>query len=119
MDGIFFDDCSNTYTSKNYAYYKNVTTTAKQTYGFGHVLLNSGANVDSRYFALADEIIVFEDYYSNYNDDIPFNTPQQYWNQSTLLIHHFNDTGDRQQQIIDNLMYVLSSLPYLCHTRTD
>lgn len=38
------------------------------------------------------------------NDDVPNNTPKQYWNQSTILIHHFNDTGNRQQQIIDNLV---------------
>lgn len=72
--------------------------------GFQHVLLNAGAGVDSRFFAIADEIIVFEDYYSNYNDNTIFNTPQQYWNKSSLLIHHFTDTVDRQQAIIDNLI---------------
>lgn len=65
IDGIFFDDMDGTYTPQQYAYYQNISITTKITMGpgFQHVLFNPGAGVDSRYFALADEIIVFEDYY--------------------------------------------------------
>lgn len=106
VDGIFFDDVNGTYSTTTYNYYSSIYTSTKKTMGpgFQHVLLNAGAGVDPRFFAVADEIIVFEDFYYNYNDNTIFNTPTQYWNKSSLLIHHFNSTVDRQQAIIDNLI---------------
>jgi len=74
VDGIFFDDMNGTYSDFNYAYYGNISTYTKATmaHGHQHVLFNPGAGVDPRYFALADEIIVFENYYSECASPLPF-----------------------------------------------
>lgn len=121
VDGIFFDDVDGTYSTATYSYYEDIYNQTKSVMGTGynHVLFNAGAGVDSRFFAIANEIIIFEDYYYNYNDDVINNTPSEYWNQCTLLIHHFNGTTTRQQQMIDNLignnvqgLYISSSGDY-------
>lgn len=106
VDGIFFDDVDGTYSTATYNYYQGIYTQTKSTMGTGyqHVLFNAGATVDSRYFAIADEIIVFEGFYSDYTDDTILSTPEEYWNQAAILIHHFTGDTARQQAIIDNLV---------------
>jgi hypothetical protein len=56
IDGFFIDETSN--NMRKYYYYGTIYTYVKSKGKF--VILNTGTNVDTRYFNISDKIVVFE-----------------------------------------------------------
>lgn len=107
VDGIFFDEAPSTYTTADFTYMSTAASSARTAFtsvtGDGFLVFNPGTTVDSRYFALANSIVVFEDYYSAYSTAALAAVPTQYVDQSSFLIHDFNGSTSAQQTTINQI----------------
>lgn len=75
MDGIFFDEAPTSASTTLYTYMANVTCLARQSIvstlkgNKAMIYFNPGAVPETRYYALADFIAIFEDTYATYLSD--------------------------------------------------
>jgi hypothetical protein len=104
VDGIFFDEAPTDTASVSYM--AELSSFAKNALGTGHnhLIFNPGVMPDAGYFPLADQLLVFENYYSAYTDTTINSVPAADLSQSLFMIHGFTDTISRQTQIVQNLL---------------
>jgi hypothetical protein len=105
VSGIFFDEAPSANTTEKHSYMSNVTTFAKSLLGPGRnkIVYNPGVMVDSSWFKLADEIVVFEDTWASFNYTRLRNIPPQLENKSIYLIHNFTGWRDLQDDVVSKL----------------
>lgn len=112
MNGIFFDEAPSSAAPALYSYMSNVTTQARASIKNGGqnatIYLNPGTIPDVKYYALADNIAIFEDTYAQF-----LNNQQKYaygnnlpMVQSTFLIHSV--PGGWNQTQINSLVKALT-----------
>ncbi|KAF4620207.1 hypothetical protein G7Y89_g14614 [Cudoniella acicularis] len=90
LNGIFFDDAPNTYSASSYSFMQNLTTTARSFSNLQTIFFNPGTFTDSEYFALADNIVVWENFYSDWDEStILANVPSTERSQSSIIVHDF------------------------------
>lgn len=108
VHGIFFDETiepSGISDGSNFEYLTTATSFARQAFGSTPIvtICNFGAKPDARYYAICDEIIVFESCLDNNAGD-PVCTsaplPPQYQDQSTINANIPDATKARQAAII-------------------
>lgn len=98
VDGIFFDEAPNDYSSATYSYMRNVAAHARAALPASSpsVTFNPGTVVDNRFFTLADNIVVFEDYADNFDAiDSLAAVPKSVRSKSSIILHDFDgDSSD-------------------------
>jgi hypothetical protein len=105
LDGILFDEAP-PYDASNFTYMSSLSNFTRTTMnvGFDKIIFNPGAVPDTHYYALADTIVAFENAYSAYSDAVLGWIPEQYWNQTALLIYGFTGTEKDQRQLVVSLL---------------
>lgn len=112
VDGIFFDEAPSTYTTANFNYMSTAASSARTAFAGqsvtslsneGFLVFNPGTVTDSRYFALADSIVVFEDYYSAFSAASLAAVPAKYTSKSSFLIHDFTASTATQQSVLQQI----------------
>jgi len=95
IKGFFFDEVN---TSKEaFDYYKDLANYVKNK-GNYKIVLNPGTSIDESYFSIADLIVVFEDDFKNFNNQICKN----FSNKKGAIFYNVNkDTFLRNYQKID------------------
>jgi hypothetical protein len=101
LDGIFFDEAPESYTTSDFSYLTIVTAYARTAFGGGHISLNPGILCDSQYFPLADTVNVFEDHYSAFNSRTTLSSiPAAERSKSTIIIYSFNGNQNKQASLV-------------------
>lgn len=103
MDGIFFDEAPKQYSTANYAYMSNVSSFAHSK-PFSTVVFNPGEAPASQYYAIAEQIVVWENYYSNWKSSVISNIPNRYRSKSALVVHDFTGTSRQQNSFVQNAL---------------
>jgi hypothetical protein len=117
LDGIFFDEAPDRYTTANYNYLSSVASYARAKFPGGHLNTNPGVVCDSRYFSLVDTVNVFEDYYSSYGSRTLNNIPVALRPKSTIIIHNFNGNANKQTSLVQTIAGGGVSGMYITTTR--
>ncbi|KAH8679501.1 Spherulation-specific family 4 [Tricladium varicosporioides] len=106
MSGIFFDEAPSDYKPENYNYMSSITNYAQSTMGASasHVIFNPGAVADSRYHALADVIVAFENYWDEYTDDLFSWIGGAYVKQSAFIVYDFPGTVSQQGDFVKKMI---------------
>ncbi|QKX53187.1 uncharacterized protein TRUGW13939_00263 [Talaromyces rugulosus] len=87
VKGIFFDEATNEESQTAYDYMSTVASNARDQ-GLNYVIFNPGTAVTaSQFFDAADLIVISEVAYSTYTESTVHSVPQQYWNQSAIILH--------------------------------
>ncbi|KAH8697944.1 Spherulation-specific family 4-domain-containing protein [Talaromyces proteolyticus] len=87
VKGIFFDEATNTQNSAAYAYMSTIASNARDQ-GLDFVIFNPGTVVTApEFFEAADLIVVEEVAYSTYQAGTIQSVPEQYRNQSAIILH--------------------------------
>jgi Spherulation-specific family 4 len=101
LDGIFFDEAPESYTTFDFSYLTNATNYARAAFKGGHLNLNPGILCDSRYFSLVDTVNVFESPYSSFKNPTTLNAiPVTERKNSTILIYSFKGTTSQQASLV-------------------
>lgn len=66
IDGIFFDEMSNTASQRNLNYYKKLYSSVKSLHPDWIVIGNPGTRTDSKFFSYTDIMVTFESSQSDY-----------------------------------------------------
>jgi hypothetical protein len=103
VDGIFFDEVPESYTTADYNYLSSITAYARSAFPGGYLTFNPGVVCDSRYFALVNWVNVFEDYYSSYGKNTLSSIPTTLRSQSTMIIHDFTGNQKTQATLVQNI----------------
>jgi hypothetical protein len=126
MDGIFFDEAPQAYSTADYAYMSSVTSYVRSAFpaGRNRVTFNPGVLPESRYFDLADTINVFEDYYSSYSANTLSAIPAAERLKSTMIMHDFTGTQKQQAALVTSIagsgisgLYITTSSGYSAFSR--
>jgi hypothetical protein len=87
VKGIFFDEATNEESQTAYDYMSTVASNARDQ-GLDYVIFNPGTAVTaSQFFDAADLIVISEVAYSTYTESTVHSVPQQYRNQSAIILH--------------------------------
>lgn len=105
IDGIFIDESPGTANTDTLSYMQQAASAVRSAFpaGSNTVVSNPGVQVDSRFYAFADYINVFENAYSAYTPKTMAATPKGYESQATLIVHSFSGNAPAQQKIIDTV----------------
>lgn len=102
VDGIFFDEAPKIYSEESFNYMSALSNFSHSSQ-LNKIVFNPGVVPDSRYFALADTIVVFESPYTKYSTTVLDSIPNMLLWQSALLILDFAGTTGDQDTIIEDL----------------
>ncbi|KAN0121913.1 Spherulation-specific family 4 [Hyaloscypha variabilis] len=101
LDGIFFDEAPESYTTFDFSYLSNATSHARRAFSGGHLSLNPGVLCDSRYFDLVDTVNVFESPHSSFQDPTTLDSiPVSQRNNSTIIIYSFEGSKNQQAHLV-------------------
>ncbi|KAF4632316.1 hypothetical protein G7Y89_g5817 [Cudoniella acicularis] len=105
VNGIFFDDAPIYYSDFAYGYMKNISSAARNM-SLSTIVFNPGnLNTSSRYYDLADYLIISEDTFANLNETLLLSkTPRKYRKQTALIIHGFNATKEEQFHVVQKFL---------------
>jgi hypothetical protein len=105
VSGIFFDEAPSILNSDNLSYMGNATAYAKQAFGPNpiHVTLNPGVPVANQWYNYADDIIVFENTYAQFDLALLDKISWDLMNKSIFVIHNFTGSSHLQRDLISNL----------------
>jgi hypothetical protein len=92
LSGIFVDEAPSAFTDDDFSYMSSVNA-AIHAAGFSDIIFNPGAVADSRYYALADTIVAFENVASAYVDAIPGWIGASFIPQSAFILYGFEGTA--------------------------
>ena len=110
MDGIFFDEAPSAFNTQTSTYMSTVASQARTALGAGrdYVVFNAGAHspiiLDSAFYAMADTIIVFEDYASAYNVDAVKKITPALRSQSAFILHDFSGSSSEQTTVTSKIV---------------
>lgn len=107
VSGIFFDEAPSAVNSENLSYMGNVSSYAKKALGAGRdrVTFNPGVIVDTAWYNLADDIIVYEDTWAKFNfTKLNSTIPPNLLSKSITLIHNFTGDLSTQKEVVGNLI---------------
>lgn len=94
VKGIFFDEATDTESQTAYDYMSTVASNARDK-GLDYVIFNPGTAVTApQFFDAADLIVISEISYSAYQGSTMHSVPQQYWNQSAVILHNTPSGAD-------------------------
>ncbi|BGP24693.1 spherulin 4-like cell surface protein [Rhodotorula toruloides] len=100
LDGIFFDEVSDSASSTNLKRYQTYASLARNAFGRtgSAVVFNPGAAVDARFYNWADVVMYYESVYADYaTSKLPQNA--QLMAKSAIVIHSF-PTGSAGSQLL-------------------
>ncbi|KAF4548861.1 Hypothetical protein D9617_25g061910 [Elsinoe fawcettii] len=106
LDGIFFDESPSSTSPQLISYMKTLSTTARNKLSSPNkrIVFNPGVAVGKEYYALADTIVGFENYYSAFainSSGFPINTVKAGTKAKTaFIIQGFSGTAQQQKQIV-------------------
>ncbi|TGO33413.1 hypothetical protein BHYA_0247g00030 [Botrytis hyacinthi] len=105
VDGIFFDDAVNEWTSDSSIY---MSTIAQNAHALNlTVTLNPGTIADSEFFTIADKVVMIEDDYSAYSSKKGnslkkiASTKQE---QSSVIIYDFSGSQSQQTNTVNSIV---------------
>lgn len=110
MDGIFFDESPSTFNTQTGTYMSTVASQARTVLGAGrdYVVFNAGAHspiiLDAAFYAMADTIIVFEDYASAYNVASVKKISPSLRSQSAFILHDFSGSTSDQTSVTNGIV---------------
>jgi hypothetical protein len=105
VQGIFFDEVPSAYTNDTFNYMSDASNYAKSALGVGrrYITFNPGVPIDSSFYNLADNVIIFENTWSEFNLTRMLQVPWNIMAKSTYLIHSFTAGDIIQAEVINNL----------------
>ncbi|PNS17959.1 hypothetical protein CAC42_3918 [Sphaceloma murrayae] len=109
IEGIFFDEAPADASPALVSYMRNVTAFARSALKTPtkRIVFNPGCPVPKDYYAIADTIVGFEDYYKQYKNDVasfPINTVKPGTKFKTaFIIQGFSGTAQQQKQIVTRM----------------
>jgi hypothetical protein len=103
MAGLFIDDAPNDYSTSHFNFMKALYTAAR-SHSFYPVVSNPGTIVDTRYYAAADNIVIFEDVYSNFADADVTSLPAAYRGNSSVVVIDYTGTAAAQTTLVNQLV---------------
>lgn len=121
VQGIFFDEAPSTFTNDTFNYMSNISNYAKDALGVGrrYITFNPGVPIDSSFYNLADNVIIFENTWAEFSLTHMLQVPWDIMAKSTYLIHTFTGGDTVQADVINNLtdsnvqgLYVTTSSGY-------
>jgi hypothetical protein len=100
VDGIFFDDVSGNDSSLDY--YQTLLQRARSAFGSDdkYMVLNAGTTVTDDYFTAADNVVVFEDFYSSGVTSMTSAIPDAHLQKATFLVHHIPNNKTLQASLV-------------------
>lgn len=102
LNGIFFDETVSQYTASDYAYLKSASDFARSS-GLNSIVFNPGAVSVADYYALADQIVAFENTETAYVDQIPGWIGAAQMSKSSFMMYGFAGTEADQTTMVDKL----------------
>ncbi|KAI4121766.1 MAG: hypothetical protein LQ347_006746 [Umbilicaria vellea] len=105
VEGVFIDEAPGAASTNTLSYMQQTASFVRSTFPMGHntIITNPGVQVDSRFYAWADFLNVFENAYSAYTSTSITSTPKGYEGQATAIVHSFTGDAAAQQSIIDTV----------------
>ncbi|CAG8973527.1 hypothetical protein HYALB_00002853 [Hymenoscyphus albidus] len=105
VSGIFLDEAPSSPSPENLSYMSNVTAYAKSLLSPGKdkITFNPGVSVDATFYDIADEIIIFENTWANFQQAAIRPVPPEQQQKSIYLIHNFTAGSRLQDDLISNL----------------
>ncbi|KAJ8060759.1 hypothetical protein OCU04_011063 [Sclerotinia nivalis] len=105
VDGIFFDDAVNEWTSTSSSYMSSIAATAHAMNLT--VTFNPGTKADSEFFTIADKIVMIEDSYSAYSsgrgDSLKAIATSQE-EKSSVILYDFSGSVSQQTSIVNSIV---------------
>lgn len=104
LDGIFFDESPNSGDSKMLSYLGDLSTYTRQKMAYkAHISLNPGTRVSEKWYDIADSVVAFENYFTNFWSYplTAFTTKQKY--KTVFIIHSFWGTTFSQELLLKAL----------------
>jgi Spherulation-specific family 4 len=98
--GIFFDDV----TTDDVSYYSTVAAFVTSQISDATVLLNPGAPASSGYFDFADQVVIYENSYSNYNSEDGATIPGVSASQLSIIIYSVPTSGDTLGNLVSTFL---------------
>jgi hypothetical protein len=98
--GIFFDDVA----TDNVPYYSTCAAFATSQISNATVMLNPGAPASSSYFDFADQVVIYENSYSNYNSEDGATIPGVSTSQLSIIIYSVPTSGDTLSNLVSNFL---------------
>lgn len=108
MDGIFFDEAPSAYTKATANFMNTAASRARSVLknskvATPYVIFNPGTTPASAFYGLADNIVVFEDAWSQYKSTRLNTIPSAYRTKSTVIIHHFSGSTADESKFVTAL----------------
>ena len=103
LDGIFFDEAPTVYSDSIYTNFQTATKLARSS-NLPKVIFNPGAIADTKYFALADYIIMFEGAYSNFDASKISALSQATRANSSVIIYDYTGAEADHGTLVDKLV---------------
>ncbi|KAI9642132.1 hypothetical protein NHQ30_008934 [Ciborinia camelliae] len=105
IDGIFFDDAVNQWTSSSSTYMSSIAANA-HALNFT-VTFNPGTIADGQFFDIADKIVMIEDSYSTYSSgtgDSLKKISSIEGRKSSVILYDFSGSSDQQTSTINSIV---------------
>ncbi|KAA8564773.1 hypothetical protein MFRU_008g03860 [Monilinia fructicola] len=105
VDGIFFDDAVNEWTSTSSTY---MTAIANHAHSLNlTVTFNPGTIADAQFFDIADKIVMIEDAYSSYSSGTGDSLKQisnGQGDKSSVILYQFSGSSAQQTSTVDSIV---------------